>query len=91
MLSPLYLLSRLYTTDPLQTFACMHYQQVIWEVFDHVITGWDVSGDKNETFLQSVKDTQDKMDKGIHIGWFGQLQGDSPSDRGSSPSPLGHS
>jgi hypothetical protein len=48
---------------------------VIWEVFDHIITGWDASGDTNTTFLQTVKATQEKMDKGIHIGWFGQIQG----------------
>jgi hypothetical protein len=44
-------------------------------VFDHVISAWEVSGDTNTTFLQEVRDTQAKMDKGIHIGWFGQIQG----------------
>jgi alpha-L-fucosidase 2 len=59
----------------LQTFGCTHYQQVIWEVFDHIITGWVASGDTNTTFLRTVKATQEKMDKGIHIGGWGQIQG----------------
>ncbi|RFU28792.1 hypothetical protein B7463_g7548, partial [Scytalidium lignicola] len=56
------------------TFGCTHYQQVIWEVFDHIITGWVASGDTNATFLETVKTTQEKMDKGIHIGGWGQIQ-----------------
>jgi alpha-L-fucosidase 2 len=51
---------------------------VVWEVFDHIIAGWDASGDKNMTFLQTVKATQEKMDKGIHIGRYGQIQGMFP-------------
>jgi alpha-L-fucosidase 2 len=64
-----------YKSNHLQTFGCTHYQTLIWEVFDHIIEGWDASGDTNSTFLQMVKDTQKKMDKGIHIGWYGQIQG----------------
>ncbi|KAH8811188.1 glycoside hydrolase family 95 protein [Xylogone sp. PMI_703] len=56
------------------TFGCTHYQQVVWEVFDHIIAGWKASGDTNTTFLETVKATQEKMDKGIHIGDWGQLQ-----------------
>lgn len=48
---------------------------MVWEVFDHVIAGWEASGDKNTTFLEVVKATQEKMDKGIRIGGWGQLQG----------------
>ncbi|KAK5996320.1 putative alpha-fucosidase A [Cladobotryum mycophilum] len=56
------------------TFGCTHYQQVVWEVFDHVITGWEASGDSNITFLNKVKDTQAKLSPGIIIGWYGQIQ-----------------
>ena len=58
-----------------QTFGCTHYQQLVWEVFDHVIEGWEASGDKNTTFLETVKETQSKLSPGIIIGWFGQIQG----------------
>lgn len=44
-------------------------------MFDHIIKGWDASGDTNTTFLETVKATQEQMDKGIHIGWYGQIQG----------------
>ncbi|ETR97606.1 hypothetical protein M419DRAFT_39268 [Trichoderma reesei RUT C-30] len=56
------------------TFGCTHYQQLVWEVFDHVIEGWEASGDKNTTFLETVKETQSKLSPGIIIGWFGQIQ-----------------
>ncbi|TFA99904.1 putative alpha-fucosidase A [Trichoderma ghanense] len=56
------------------TFGCTHYQQLVWEVFDHVIEGWEASGDKNTTFLETVKETQSRLSPGIIIGWFGQIQ-----------------
>ncbi|KAL5083537.1 hypothetical protein Trisim1_001349 [Trichoderma cf. simile WF8] len=56
------------------TFGCTHYQQLVWEIFDHIIDSWEDSGDKNTTFLETVKETQSKLSPGIIIGWFGQIQ-----------------
>jgi alpha-L-fucosidase 2 len=51
------------------------YQQLIWEMFDHIQAGWEVSGDSDQAFLASVKNASQYVDKGIHIGSWGQLQG----------------
>lgn len=51
------------------------YQQLIWEMFDHVQAGWSASGDTDTAFLSSVKNASGVVDNGIHIGSWGQLQG----------------
>lgn len=51
------------------------YQQLIWEMFDHVQAGWAASGDTDESFLSSVKNASKYVDNGVHIGSWGQLQG----------------
>lgn len=51
------------------------YQQLIWEMFDHVQAGWNASGDADTSFLSSVNKAAGLVDKGIHIGSWGQLQG----------------
>ncbi|KAM0456662.1 hypothetical protein ACHAO4_003693 [Trichoderma viride] len=56
------------------TFGCTHYQQLVWELFDHIIQSWDATGDTNSTFLETVKETQAKLSPGIIIGWYGQIQ-----------------
>jgi alpha-L-fucosidase 2 len=44
-------------------------------MFDHIQAGWKASGDTDEAFLASVKNGSNYVDKGIHIGSWGQLQG----------------
>jgi alpha-L-fucosidase 2 len=61
--------------SPFQTFACAHWQQLIWELFDHIIRDWGASGDKDEAFLQSVKKAYHSMDNGVHVGSWGQIKG----------------
>lgn len=56
------------------TFGCSQYQQLIWEMFDHIEAGWSASGDTDQAFLTSVKNASSYVDKGIHIGSWGQLQ-----------------
>ncbi|KAJ3495328.1 hypothetical protein NLG97_g3472 [Lecanicillium saksenae] len=56
------------------TFGCAQFQQVVWEVFDHVIRDWDASGDTDTNFLERVKKTFEKLDDGVHIGKWGQIQ-----------------
>ncbi|KAJ5371889.1 Six-hairpin glycosidase [Penicillium concentricum] len=56
------------------TFACAHWQQLIWELFDHIIRDWEASGDKDESFLQSVKKAYQSIDSGVHVGSWGQIK-----------------
>ncbi|KAG6877340.1 hypothetical protein C0993_008477 [Termitomyces sp. T159_Od127] len=65
--------------------GCAHAQQLIWQLFNAVEKGFDTSGDTDTAFLAEVKAKRAQMDKGIHIGSWGQLQEwkvdrDSPTD-----------
>lgn len=67
------------------TFGCAHAQQLIWQLFNAIEKGYSASGDTDTAFLQEVQEKQTQMDKGIHIGSWGQLQEwkvdmDSPTD-----------
>ncbi|KAI0634935.1 glycoside hydrolase family 95 protein [Trametes polyzona] len=67
------------------TFGCAHAQQVIWQLFNAIEKGFSVSGDTDTAFLEEVKAKRAQMDKGIHVGSWGQLQEwkvdmDSPTD-----------
>jgi alpha-L-fucosidase 2 len=44
-------------------------------MFDHVQAGWSASRDTDAEFLISVINAHKVVDKGIHIGSWGQLQG----------------
>ncbi|GLB08979.1 hypothetical protein AtubIFM57258_004888 [Aspergillus tubingensis] len=56
------------------TFGCTHYQQLIWEVFDHVLQGWTASGDDDTSFKNAITSKFSALDPGIHIGSWGQIQ-----------------
>ncbi|EKM53204.1 glycoside hydrolase family 95 protein [Phanerochaete carnosa HHB-10118-sp] len=67
------------------TLGCAHAQQLIWQLFNAVEKGYAASGDNDEAFLSAVLSQRAQMDKGIHIGSWGQLQEwkidmDSPND-----------
>ncbi|OBZ77369.1 putative alpha-fucosidase A [Grifola frondosa] len=67
------------------TLGCSHAQQVIWQLFNAIEKGYAASGDTDTALLQEVRSKVAQMDKGIHIGSWGQLQEwkvdmDSPSD-----------
>ncbi|KAI0367157.1 hypothetical protein BV20DRAFT_1024789 [Pilatotrama ljubarskyi] len=67
------------------TMGCAHAQQVIWQLFNAVEKGFPVSGDTDTAFLDEVRTKRAQMDKGIHVGSWGQLQEwkvdmDSPTD-----------
>lgn len=47
---------------------------MIWEVFDHILKGWDFSGDTDTSFKNEVSTKLSKLDTGIHIGSWGQIQ-----------------
>ncbi|KAI0646085.1 glycoside hydrolase family 95 protein [Trametes meyenii] len=68
------------------TLGCAHAQQVIWQLFNAIEKGFPASGDTDTAFLNEVKAKRAQMDKGIHIGSWGQLQEwkvdmDSPTDK----------
>ncbi|KAF8634070.1 hypothetical protein AX17_004332 [Amanita inopinata Kibby_2008] len=68
------------------TFGCAHAQQLIWQLFNAVEKGFDASGDTDTEFLEEVRAKRVQMDKGLHIGSWGQLQEwkidkDLPADR----------
>lgn len=63
------------TANKLKTFGCSQSQQVIWELFDHVLKGWEASGDTDECFLRRVKDAYEKVYQGVRVGSWGQIQG----------------
>ncbi|KIY64807.1 glycoside hydrolase family 95 protein [Cylindrobasidium torrendii FP15055 ss-10] len=56
------------------TFGCTHSQQVIWELFSAVLKGYKYSGDDDDDFFTAIQGARDKLDHGIHIGSWGQLQ-----------------
>ncbi|KAJ5527609.1 glycoside hydrolase family 95 protein-like protein [Penicillium frequentans] len=56
------------------TFGCSMYQQQIWELFDRILATWSESGDDDHDFYQSVVQAMTHLDRGIHIGSWGQLQ-----------------
>ncbi|KIK57466.1 glycoside hydrolase family 95 protein [Collybiopsis luxurians FD-317 M1] len=67
------------------TLGCAHAQQLIWQMFNAVEKGFNASGDTDVAFLQEVQAKRAQMDKGLRIGWWGQLQEwkvdlDSPTD-----------
>ncbi|KAF8631453.1 hypothetical protein AX15_002391 [Amanita polypyramis BW_CC] len=60
--------------QPPITLGCAHAQQLIWQLFNAVEKGFAASGDKDNAFLQEVLAKRDQMDKGLHVGSWGQLQ-----------------
>ncbi|KAL1738132.1 Six-hairpin glycosidase-like protein, partial [Schizophyllum fasciatum] len=56
------------------TFGCAHAQQLIWQLFNAVEKGFEASGDEDDGFLESIRAAREKMDNGIHVGSWGQLQ-----------------
>ncbi|QRV78536.1 glycoside hydrolase family 95 protein [Ceratobasidium sp. AG-Ba] len=60
--------------QPAITFACANSQQLVWQLFEAVEKGFDASGDTNKTFLAEVQNKKNRLDKGVKVGSWGQLQ-----------------
>ncbi|KAL0064548.1 hypothetical protein AAF712_008493 [Marasmius tenuissimus] len=56
------------------TLGCAHSQQLIWEMFNAVEKGFEASGDSDTAFLEEIRAKRTQMDKGLHIGSWGQFQ-----------------
>ena len=65
-------------------FGCSHQQTIIWQLFNAIEKGFEAAGDDLD-FLAEIRAKKAQMDKGVHIGSWGQLQEwkvdlDSPTD-----------
>ncbi|ORX36121.1 glycosyl hydrolase family 65, N-terminal domain-domain-containing protein [Kockovaella imperatae] len=56
------------------TFGCAMYQQIVQQLFETALQAYPLSGENNSAWLDRVQDSLSKMDKGVHIGDWGQLQ-----------------
>ncbi|VDB95612.1 unnamed protein product [Peniophora sp. CBMAI 1063] len=56
------------------TFGCAHGQQLIWQLLNAADKGFASSGDDDTAFINEVRTKRDAMDRGIHIGNWGQFQ-----------------
>ncbi|KAI6157265.1 glycoside hydrolase family 95 protein [Pisolithus tinctorius] len=56
------------------TFGCAHSQQLIWQMFNAVEKGFVIAGDSDIGFLDAIRTSREKMDMGLRIGRWGQLQ-----------------
>ncbi|KAK5630894.1 hypothetical protein RRF57_006609 [Xylaria bambusicola] len=56
------------------TFGCTHYQQLIHQVFDNVLSGAAIVGEKDKAFLDSVSSSLARLDTGIHFTSWGGIK-----------------
>ncbi|KAI1751610.1 Six-hairpin glycosidase-like protein [Xylaria castorea] len=56
------------------TFGCTHYQQLIHQVFDNVLSSADLVGEKDQQFLSSVASSLARLDTGIHFTSWGGIK-----------------
>ncbi|KAL5314437.1 hypothetical protein ACEPPN_017077 [Leptodophora sp. 'Broadleaf-Isolate-01'] len=56
------------------TFGCTHYQQLIYQVFDSILSTSTVVDETNTTFLNDIKAALVTLDKGLHIGTWGEVK-----------------
>ncbi|KAE8347155.1 hypothetical protein BDV24DRAFT_174697 [Aspergillus arachidicola] len=56
------------------TFGCTHWQQLIHQVYENAIQGSDIVGETDSTLLKDIKDQLPRLDKGLHIGTWGQIK-----------------
>ncbi|KAL1693980.1 glycoside hydrolase family 95 protein [Schizophyllum commune] len=56
------------------TFGCAHSQQLLWQLFNAAEKGFEAASDDDGDFLDAICAARNKMDKGIHIGSWEQLQ-----------------
>jgi alpha-L-fucosidase 2 len=56
------------------TFGCAHYQQLIHQVFDAVLSISTVADELDTAFLKEVRSSLDRLDKGFHVGDWSQIK-----------------
>lgn len=56
------------------TFGCAHFQQLVHQVFEAVLSVVSAAGETDEAFVTNVTSSLAKLDKGFHIGEWGQIK-----------------
>lgn len=56
------------------TFGCTHYQQLVHQVFEAVLSANTVISDTDTSFVSDVTSSLSRLDKGFHIGGWGQIK-----------------
>lgn len=56
------------------TFGCTHYQQLIYQLFETTLQSATAIGDRDRSFLQDLQHQVSQLDRGLHIGSWGQIQ-----------------
>lgn len=56
------------------TFGCAHFQQLVHQVFEAVLSVGSAAAESDDAFVTNVTDSLAKLDKGFHIGEWGQIK-----------------
>lgn len=56
------------------TFGCTHFQQLIHQVFDAVLSVGSVVQDTDKAFVANISSSLGRLDKGFHVGAWGQIK-----------------
>ncbi|KAF2825648.1 glycoside hydrolase family 95 protein-like protein [Ophiobolus disseminans] len=56
------------------TFACVHYHQLIHQVFEAVLSANVVLANVDDAFASNVSSSLSRLDKGFHLGDWGQIK-----------------
>lgn len=56
------------------TFGCTHYQQLLYQLFETTLQSASAIGGRDRHFLSDVQRQLSQLDKGLHIGKWGQIQ-----------------
>lgn len=71
---------------PPTSFGCAHWQQLIHQVFETTLQASKLTHETDKSFIVHITSSLSKLDKGNHIGSWGQLQEwkidqDDPTDQ----------
>ncbi|CAO2652325.1 Nn.00g006080.m01.CDS01 [Neocucurbitaria sp. VM-36] len=56
------------------TFGCSNFQQLVHQVFEAVLSVASAVDETNSTFVANISSTLERLDKGLHIGDWGQIK-----------------
>lgn len=56
------------------TFACTHYQQLIFQVFTGIVAYAAIAEETDSNFLSNITSALVSLDKGFHIGTWGEVK-----------------
>ncbi|KAF1915747.1 glycoside hydrolase family 95 protein-like protein [Ampelomyces quisqualis] len=56
------------------TFGCAHYQQLIHQVFEAVLSIRSIVDEADDAFVTDILSSLKRLDKGFHVGAWGQIK-----------------